>query len=98
MHDDIKFAFIYGQTPVDGNNYEGIIEAVYIDDEATHIEYLKNFFKTHFKSDVYLQQNIDNWTANQVGLYLRELGHIVFLTKLVIKIIHQKIIRNVDFL
>jgi len=79
MYGDIKFALIYGDNPVDGNNYSGIIETVRIDDEATHIEYMINFFQNHFKEDKYLQDNIYNWTANQVGLYLKELGHIFFM-------------------
>lgn len=79
MNSDIKIAFIYGDKLLDGINYDGIIETVRIDDEATHIEYLTDFFKTHLIEDEYLQQNIHNWTANQVGLYLKELGHIVFM-------------------
>lgn len=79
MYGDIKIALIYGDTLVDGRNYDGIIETIRIDDEAAHIEYLINFFKTHLVEDEYLKQNITNWTANQVGIYLKEQGHIFFM-------------------
>lgn len=81
MHDDIRFAFIYGDNLIDGYNYDGIIESVYIDDEASHIEYMISFFKNHFKDDEYLQQSLDNWTATQVALYLKEIGHITFFNQ-----------------
>lgn len=79
MYGDIKIALIYGDKSLGGINYDGIIETITIDDEASHIEYLINFFKTHPIEDEYLRQNIQGWTANQVGLYLREQGHIVFM-------------------
>lgn len=81
MYDDIRLAFIYGDKLIDKGNYDGIIETLYINDEASHIEYMISFFRTHFKEDEYLQQNLDNWTATQVALYLKEIGHITFFNQ-----------------
>ena len=78
MKNDLKFALIFGESRVDGQNMDGNIDRIYIDDESTHIEYVIHYLKTHFKEDSYLQNISIYNTANQVAIYMKDCGHITF--------------------
>lgn len=78
MMEDLKFAFIFGETKVDSENKDGYIERSLIDDESAHIEYVVDYLKTHFKDDQYLQNISVSTSPHQVAIYLKDLGHITF--------------------
>jgi len=78
MENDLKFALIFGNNKVDGKDVDGTIDRIYIDDESSHIEYVIDYLKTHFKDDSYLQNISLANTTNQIALYLKEFGHMTF--------------------
>lgn len=78
MNNDLKFALILGNSKVDGKEVDGNIDRVYIDDESTHIEYIIEYLKTHFKDDEYLQSISISTSPHHVAIYLKDLNHITF--------------------
>jgi len=78
MYKDLKFALIFGDSKVDREELDGQIDKVYIDDEATHIEYVIHYLKTHLKEDQFLQNISISISPHQVAIYLKNLGHITF--------------------
>lgn len=79
QNEDIKLSILFGDNQVDGINRNGQVENLIMDDDDFHIAYLIDYFKTHFKDDAYLQSVDIADPAHIVEVYLRDLGHMVFV-------------------